>query len=690
MFNSKFQTVQLLHIDVDINNMNNRLNNLGIITNSRTSQSSNEISLEQQQELTLRILEILNKQNSQIDVIRDVITEIQRYTLLSAVGIRLKDGDNYPYYESSGFSNDFIKSEMNLCSISPSRKILKNADGSCHLSCLCGAVIMGKENSNLSFLSQKGSYWTKHSSELLSHKSNESFPLINRNRCNEEGYKSVALIPLKAGDITIGLLQLNDFREDLFTEESITFFEKLSNCIGVTLSRTQIEEKKEKSKRAFQLLSNCNQVMLKAKSEIKFLNDICSLIVKIGGYKLAWVGFTEKNEFKNIKVIAQQGFEQDYLETLYIKLDETEIGKGYTDKAIKTNQPVIVEDILNDSTYNPLRETAIQRGYQSSIALPLIGSHCTFGALHIYSSEPHSFNKEELKLLLNLSENLAYGIEVLRSAKHKKLAETKLQKSEMKLLEAQKIAHIGYYAFDILTDEWTSSIELDKIFGIDSSYKKTISSWLKIIHPDHREMLSSYLLNDILRENKKFDKKYKIIDVKTGEEKWVHGLGEISIYDDGNRIEMFGTIQDITAQKKSEIALEESNIALNEILKTIESEKKEQLLVVQAHVNRTILPLVRKLEIGSNTLQSNYISLIVDNLNSIVSPFIGKLESQFINLTPREVEICKMLKDGLTSEEIAETLSTSVSTVFGQRKKIRKKLGLTNNNINLVSFLNSL
>ncbi|HDL00621.1 MAG TPA: LuxR family transcriptional regulator, partial [candidate division Zixibacteria bacterium] len=98
----------------------------------------------------------------------------------------------------------------------------------------------------------------------------------------------------------------------------------------------------------------------------------------------------------------------------------------------------------------------------------------------------------------------------------------------------------------------------------------------------------------------------------------------------------------------------------------------------------------RKLKIGANDYQSGYISLIIDNLKTVASPFVGKLETLFVNLSPREIEICKMLKDGMTSKEIGEMLGTSAGTVFNQRKTIRKKLNIANDNINLVTFLKSI
>jgi len=140
----------------------------------------------------------------------------------------------------------------------------------------------------------------------------------------------------------------------------------------------------------------------------------------------------------------------------------------------------------------------------------------------------------------------------------RKRTEEALRESEDKLIEAQKIAKLGYYVFDIKKGYWTSSAQLDDIFGIDENFKRDVASWLQIVHPDNRETLSNYLQDNILSQHEKFDKEYKIINLKTGQEKWVHGLGSLKSENNSSPVKLFGTIQDITERKKAEKALRES------------------------------------------------------------------------------------------------------------------------------------
>ncbi|MCD6248923.1 MAG: PAS domain S-box protein [candidate division Zixibacteria bacterium] len=134
-------------------------------------------------------------------------------------------------------------------------------------------------------------------------------------------------------------------------------------------------------------------------------------------------------------------------------------------------------------------------------------------------------------------------------------------------------------------------------------------------------------------------------------------------------------------------ALQEANTTLKGVLARIETEKKDNLLSVQSHVDRVVMPLLRQLKNSANDIQTNYITLIEDNLSSVTSPFVSELESLFTHLSPREVEISKYVKDGLSSKDIASLFNTSEGTVRNQRKSIRRKLGISSDKVSLTSFL---
>lgn len=135
----------------------------------------------------------------------------------------------------------------------------------------------------------------------------------------------------------------------------------------------------------------------------------------------------------------------------------------------------------------------------------------------------------------------------------RKNAEIKLKENEKMLSDAQKVARIGHYDFDLSSDYWSSSETLNKIFGIDDTYSKDYLAWLNIIHPDDKDKMNKYFLEEVLEKNNSFDKEYRILRVSDKKTLWVHGLGDLVRDEKGNPINLFGTIQDITDRKLAEI-----------------------------------------------------------------------------------------------------------------------------------------
>jgi PAS domain S-box-containing protein len=194
--------------------------------------------------------------------------------------------------------------------------------------------------------------------------------------------------------------------------------------------RKRAEAELSRVHRALRTLSECNQALVRANDEATLLNDICRLIVEVGGYRMAWVGFAEQDEAKTVTPVAHAGLEAGYLRTLNITWADTEAGRGPTGAAIRTRQPVVIQDIASNPSDAPWREQALQRGYRSTLALPLHDDGQVIGVLRIYAAEPDAFGEEELSLLTEMSLDLAYGLTALRTRAAHARAEQALQESE--------------------------------------------------------------------------------------------------------------------------------------------------------------------------------------------------------------------------------------------------------------------
>jgi PAS domain S-box-containing protein len=201
--------------------------------------------------------------------------------------------------------------------------------------------------------------------------------------------------------------------------------EVLSIGSDVTERRKNLEDLR-KSNRALRTLSECNQALVHAADETTLLNAICRIVVNIGGYRLAWVGYPEEDDDKTVRPVAQAGFEDGYLDELHISWGDTERGRGPTGTAIRARQPIFARDILTDPTFEPWRAEATKRGYASSAVLPLVADGVILGALNIYAAEPDAFDATEVELLKELAGDLAFGIVGHRTRVERTQAEAKV------------------------------------------------------------------------------------------------------------------------------------------------------------------------------------------------------------------------------------------------------------------------
>ncbi|MBS0546080.1 MAG: EAL domain-containing protein [Proteobacteria bacterium] len=180
-------------------------------------------------------------------------------------------------------------------------------------------------------------------------------------------------------------------------------------------ARKEAELAQERLNRALRLLSDCNTALVHADDEYRLLVEICRLVVDRGGYVMAWVGYVEEDEGKTVRPIAQSGYEAGYLDTIRVTWDESELGRGPTGTAIRTGCSAIIQNVLTDLKMAPWREAALERGYQASLALPLICEGTTLGALSLYARESNAFNADEVGLLEEMANDLAFGIVTLRT-----------------------------------------------------------------------------------------------------------------------------------------------------------------------------------------------------------------------------------------------------------------------------------
>jgi two-component system, cell cycle sensor histidine kinase and response regulator CckA len=190
--------------------------------------------------------------------------------------------------------------------------------------------------------------------------------------------------------------------------------------------------------RALRLLSDSNRMLTRIADEAAWLHAVCVNSVERGGYRMVWVGFAEQDEHKTVRAVAQAGLEAGYLESAAITWADEPRGRGPVGTAIRTGRPCITHNIPSDPAFAPWREAAMNRGYQSLIALPLISDGRTLGALAVYAGEADAFDSEEVAVLTELADDLVFGLNVLRTRRERERVAAALEKSQAQLAEAAR------------------------------------------------------------------------------------------------------------------------------------------------------------------------------------------------------------------------------------------------------------
>ena len=304
----------------------------------------------------------------------------------------------------------------------------------------------------------------------------------------------------------------------------------------------------------------CNQVLIHSTDETELVQKICNIVVDIGGYRMAWIGYAEHDKGKTVRPIAQSGFEDGYLETVTISWDNTEFGRGPTGTAIRTGKPIASIDIIHDPMMNPWRSQAIKHGYASSLSLPMKAGNevfGAFGALSIYSSHPGVFNAEEIELLATLADNLAYGITMLRTGHARQKVQDELCRSNDLMHFIMRATNAGFWQHDMSTNTSTLSDEVWKLYGLKpNSNENHYDAWISTIIPEDRNAVEQ-AVQEALKTSSEYSCRWRVLK-PDGTFRWLLSKAAPVKDSKGQVVRYAGLVLDITDQKKKEDALAES------------------------------------------------------------------------------------------------------------------------------------
>lgn len=215
------------------------------------------------------------------------------------------------------------------------------------------------------------------------------------------------------------------------------------------------------------------------------------------------------------------------------------------------------------------------------------------------------------------------------------------------------------------------------------------NGWKHHVHPEDLEICSRAHQSSF-EAREPFKTEYHL---KTPGENyiWLSVVG-IPVYDlQGKFSGYIGFGLNITdAKRREEVETQKRKEVFDEVLRQIQEENKNIKEHLKTNTEKLLFPLIRKIKAESTAQNCLYIEQLEKNLSELGEAFGVKLMQTAQRLTPKEIEICGMIRNGLSTKEISPLLNVSHLTVSKHRLRIRRKLGLVNQDINLVSYLQNL
>ncbi|MFA6857556.1 MAG: HD domain-containing phosphohydrolase [Treponema sp.] len=207
---------------------------------------------------------------------------------------------------------------------------------------------------------------------------------------------------------------------------SVEFVSNVYDCDGIDIIQCNIRDNSSRklaeialqaATRTLKILNESNTALINSQTEQILLDEYCRIAVQTGGYKMAWIGFSEMDGAgKNIIPMAYYGNTGCYSELSKITWSEGDYGNGPTGRAIRTMQVQVCENISADPTLKNWHNKAAECGYRSLIVLPFLLSEKTTACFSFFGTTSHTWSSPERELLQDVAADLAFGIKALRTA----------------------------------------------------------------------------------------------------------------------------------------------------------------------------------------------------------------------------------------------------------------------------------
>ena len=423
---------------------------------------------------------------------------LQGWSGCEAVGIRLRDGSAFPYFETRGFPFEGGQVEQRLCN-GPDGKLPRG-----EADCMCGEILGGRFDPVLPFFTVRGSFWSNNSSVQLAGTAQSERQARSRNRCTFEGYESVALIPMHAGGQIVGMMQFNDHRKYRFTPAVIDILEGMADNVALTLVRRQIEDELYKSENHFRTL-------------VDTIPDLIWLKDAEGVYLSCNAMFESFFGAKQADIVGKTDYD-------FVAREIADFFREHDRKAMAADHPSSNEEWV----------TFAADGHR---------------ALLYTTKTPMKDAGGRLIGVLGIGRDIT----------ELKLAVEAVSESENRLRNALEGTNDGLWDVQFNSGKTYLSPRSCEILGYaENEINEVIEAWSDLVHPDDLQVTQERLRAHIGGRATIFEVEQRL-RTKSGDWKWIHTRGKVVERDkDGAPLRITGTHSDITDKKILEFQLHQA------------------------------------------------------------------------------------------------------------------------------------
>ncbi|MDH3439102.1 MAG: PAS domain-containing protein, partial [Betaproteobacteria bacterium] len=430
-----------------------------------------------------------------------------------------------------------------------------------------------------------------------------------RPRALEHGFQSSIGLPLTAEESVLGVLVMHAGEPDAFDQDEIALLITLAEDVAFGIgslrkeaARRQTEGRLARVSHARRVMAEGNHVLMHATDETEMLQQMCRISVKSGGYKQAWVGYATEDSSRPVYPAAHAGYgDGDEPMTSSASWTADSRYQGTMGLVLATGEIDIARDIFNEPQHERRRERARQLGCQSAICLPLRNEGRLLGAVAFYAAEPDAFDDEEIALLTEVVDDIAFGVSILRTRIAHRKAEAALRESQEQF---SQLAHNIPQVF------WITDVEHKRTLFVSSAAEKLLGRPLEEICDNPRSLVRAVHREDRKRVHAArkmaltdgYDVTYRIVRAD-GAERWVRDRAFPVRDAEGKAYRVAGIAEDITDRRRAEAALQESEAQFRQLAGNIpqvfwitDAAQREPIYLSPAFEKITGRPLAEVLE----------------------------------------------------------------------------------------------